>query len=74
LYVTLEPCVMCAGAAYWARIGRVVFGCVDEKRGYSRFSNKIKHPKTKIEGGVLSEKCSEILKDFFEKKRRMGKL
>jgi tRNA(adenine34) deaminase len=69
LYVTVEPCVMCAGATYWAQISKIVFGCKDEKRGYSKFSDKILHPKTEIIGGIISEKCKEILIKYFEKKR-----
>ena len=69
LYVTLEPCVMCAGASYWARIGRIVYGCRDNKRGYSQLSEKILHPKTEVVGGVMSEECSELIVDFFQKKR-----
>jgi len=69
MYVTVEPCVMCAGAAYWARISKIVFGAKDEKRGYSKFNNKILYPKTEIVEGVLTEKCKEILKEYFKKKR-----
>jgi tRNA(adenine34) deaminase len=69
MYVTLEPCVMCAGASFWTHIGEIVYGCKDDKRGYSKFSNKILHPKTVISGGVLSEKCKEIIQNYFEKKR-----
>jgi tRNA(adenine34) deaminase len=69
LYVTLEPCVMCAGAAFWARIGRIVYGAKDEKRGYSLLGNTLLHPRTEISSGVLAEECSSILKSFFEKKR-----
>lgn len=68
LYVTLEPCVMCAGALYWSQIDRVVFGARDEKRGAGRFDS-LYHPKTQITGGVLEEECSKILSEFFEKKR-----
>ena len=69
LYVTLEPCVMCAGALYWSQIGRVVYGAKDEKRGASRLQENIYHPKTQITSGVLEEECSKLLKDFFKKKR-----
>lgn len=68
-YVTLEPCVMCAGALCWSQIGRVVYGAKDEKRGASRFQENIYHPKTQITSGVLEEECSKLLKDFFKKKR-----
>jgi tRNA(adenine34) deaminase len=75
LYVTLEPCVMCAGAAYNTRIGRIVFGAFDEKRGFSKFGNhadndqSIVHPKCEVVGGVLEEECAALLKDFFRRKR-----
>tara|TARA_B100000767_G_scaffold54806_1_gene50323 strand:+ start:8377 stop:8817 length:441 start_codon:yes stop_codon:yes gene_type:complete len=69
LYVTLEPCIMCAGATFWTRIGRIVFGACDEKRGFSRFSNKITHPKTIVNGSVMESECSFLLKSFFQKKR-----
>ncbi len=68
LYVTLEPCIMCAGATFWTRIGRIVFGACDEKRGFSRFSNKITHPKTIVNGSVMESECSFLLKSFFQKK------
>ena len=69
LYVTLEPCIMCAGATFWTRIRRIVFGACDEKRGFSRFSNKITHPKTIVNGSVMESECSFLLKSFFQKKR-----
>lgn len=70
LYVTLEPCIMCAGAAYWTQIGAVVYGASDSKRGFSIFKNdKIFHPKTTITGGVLADECAQLVKDFFKKKR-----
>lgn len=65
LYVTLEPCVMCAGAIFWSQIGRIVWGASDEKRGYQRVHPPIIHPKTKIFMGVLQADCEEILKRFF---------
>jgi tRNA(adenine34) deaminase len=68
LYVTLEPCVMCAGALFWSQIGRVVYGASDEKRGASKVGNPY-HPKTKIEGGLLAEDCIKQIKEFFEKRR-----
>ncbi len=68
LYVTLEPCVMCAGALFWSRIGRVVFAAEDPKRGFSRYSNML-HPKTKVAKGPLAEECSALIKAFFEDKR-----
>lgn len=68
LYVTLEPCVMCAGALYWSQIGRIVFGASDPKRGASNVGAPY-HPKTKIEGGLLAEPCIKLIKQFFEKRR-----
>mgnify|MGYP001358591536 CR=1 FL=1 len=69
LYVTLEPCVMCAGAGFWTQIQRVVFGAHDSKRGFQLVSKEISHPKTKIEGGILEKECSKLLSDFFKTKR-----
>ena len=69
LYVTLEPCVMCAGAAYWTRIGRFVFGASDKRRGFERIKEPLLHPKTIVTRGVLEEECSQIISDFFKKKR-----
>ena len=69
LYVTVEPCIMCAGASFWTQIGRIVYGAIDEKRGFSRLSKPILHPKTTILGGVLAEESSIIMKKFFRKKR-----
>ncbi len=69
LYVTLEPCVMCAGAAFWTQISKVVFGARDEKRGFTLTNPKILHPKTELVSGVLQQECSSLLKDFFRKKR-----
>ncbi len=69
LYVTVEPCVMCAGAAYWTHITRIVFGTKDEKRGYSQFHDKILHPKTIVESGKLAEECADLVKSFFRQKR-----
>jgi tRNA(adenine34) deaminase len=72
LYVTLEPCPMCAGAAFWTRIGRVVYGASDEKRGFSRWNTEraILHPKTEVVSGVLEAECSALVKEFFAQKRR----
>lgn len=70
LYVTLEPCVMCAGASFWTQIGRVVFGAHDEKRGYKKFNESIIHPKTEMVGGILEEECAELIRQFFRKKRQ----
>lgn len=69
LYVTLEPCVMCAGALYWSQISKVVYGASDPKRGSLRFGQDLFHPKTQIIGGILEKECSDILKRFFEKMR-----
>lgn len=69
LYVTLEPCVMCAGAVYWSQIGRVVYGAEDPKRGFMRYGKELLHPKAKLEFGVLGQPCADLLKSFFEKKR-----
>ena len=69
LYVTLEPCVMCAGAIGWAQLARVVFGAGDEKRGYRRFAPHVLHSKTEVECGVLAGECIALMKDFFAKKR-----
>lgn len=68
IYITLEPCVMCAGALAWTQIDKIVFGAHDEKRGAGQFGN-IYHPKTKIISGVLANECSEIIKTFFKSKR-----
>ena len=69
LYVTLEPCVMCAGALFWSQIGRVVFGADDPKRGAARMNQRIYHPKTVVDGGIMSDECAEVLKSFFNEKR-----
>lgn len=68
LYVTLEPCVMCAGALYWSQIDEIIFGAKDEKRGASQHGD-LYHPKTKIKGGVMEAECAKIITDFFEKRR-----
>lgn len=70
LYVTLEPCQMCAGALYWSQIATIVFGASDEKRGYLAMGTTI-HPKTKVISGVLENECSAILNEFFDRKRKM---
>lgn len=70
LYVTLEPCVMCAGAIGWAQISRVVYGAKDEKRGYSRFAPAALHPKTSVTSGILETECAELMTSFFKEKRR----
>ncbi|OJV44834.1 MAG: tRNA-specific adenosine deaminase [Bacteroidales bacterium 36-12] len=69
IYVTLEPCVMCAGALGWSQIDRIVYGASDEKRGFLRFAPNAIHPKTVVTGGILENECSSLLKEFFQKKR-----
>ncbi len=69
LYVTLEPCPMCAGALYWSQITRIVYGAKDEKRGYSLISSKLLHPKTEVIGGILGEECGLLMSNFFKKLR-----
>ena len=70
LYVTIEPCPMCAGALAWSQIGRVVYGAIDPKRGYSMFSPSLMHPKTEIIAGVLADECGMIVSEFFRNKRK----
>ena len=69
LYVTVEPCVMCAGAIGWSQLGRLVYGASDEKRGFRRFAPGALHPKTTVVAGVLEEECRQLMKDFFQSKR-----
>ena len=69
LYVTVEPCPMCAGALNWSQIGRIVYGAPDPKRGYSLFSPSLLHPKTEVIGGVLAQECGALVRDFFMAKR-----
>ena len=69
LYVTVEPCVMCAGALGWSQISKIVYGAPDEKRGFTRFAPNSLHPKTEVISSVLEADCSELMKDFFRKKR-----
>ena len=69
LYVTVEPCVMCAGALGWSQIERVVYGAADEKRGFSRFAPEALHPKTTVVSGVLEEECRQLMQDFFKSRR-----
>jgi len=69
LYVTLEPCSMCAGAIKWSQIGKLVYGAADDKNGFMKHGKDMLHPKTKVAFGLLHDKCSNILKDFFKKKR-----
>ena len=70
LYVTLEPCVMCAGASYWSRFAKVIYGASDERYGFKKSGDKLFHPKTLIKNGVLEEESSKLLKQFFSKKRK----
>lgn len=70
LYVTVEPCPMCAGALAWSQIGRVVYGAIDPRRGYSMFSPSLMHPKTEITAGVLADECGTIVSEFFRNKRK----
>jgi len=69
LYVTLEPCLMCAGGAYWTQIGRVVYGADDEKRGFSLLKAPVLHPSTQLERRVLAGACSHLMTEFFQRKR-----
>lgn len=70
LYVTVEPCVMCAGAIAWSQMGRVVYGAADAKRGYSTYSERIMHPKTEVVTGVLKEECEALMSNFFASLRK----
>ena len=70
LYVTVEPCPMCAGALAWSQIGKVVYGASDPKRGFSRFSPSLLHPKTEIVSGIMAEECGNIVSEFFQRKRK----
>ena len=69
LYVTLEPCNMCAGASYWTQIGKIVYGAKDEKRGYSQFQPSLLHTKTHVVSGILQDECLNLIQDFFKRKR-----
>ena len=69
LYVTVEPCVMCAGAIAWAQVSRVVFGATDDKRGYRRYAPDALHPKTVVEQGLMADEASALMKDFFKQRR-----
>lgn len=71
LYVTLEPCQMCAGASYWAQLGKIVYGARDEQRGFIHYKTQL-HPKTKVLGGILEDECSELLTRFFIQKRNLN--
>ena len=69
LYVTVEPCVMCAGAIAWAQVSRVVFGAADDKRGYRRYAPNALHPKTVVEQGVMADEAAALMKEFFKQRR-----
>lgn len=71
IYITIEPCLMCSGALYWSKIGRVVFGAEDQKNGYSRVAGNLSpfHPKTVLEKGVLKQECAQLMIDFFKARR-----
>lgn len=70
LYVTLEPCVMCAGALYWSQLDRIVFAAKDEKRGAGRYGKELYHPKTEIASGIMEQECGDLIVEFFKKKRK----
>ncbi len=69
LFVTIEPCIMCAGASYWTQIGHIIYGARDDKKGFLNLSRSILHPKTALTGGILEEECSALMKEFFRQKR-----
>lgn len=69
LYVTVEPCTMCAGAIGWAQMGKLIYGTSDEKRGYTRFAPNALHPKTIVEKGLMTEECAQLMKSFFQQRR-----
>ncbi len=70
LYVTIEPCVMCAGASYWTQVSRIVYGAKEEKRGFTKINQNLLHPKTLLTGGVLAEECGSLMSAFFINKRK----
>lgn len=70
LYVTIEPCVMCAGASYWTQISRIVFGAYEDKRGFTKINQNLLHPKTVLKGGVLAQDCGALMSTFFLNKRK----
>ena len=73
IYTTLEPCIMCGGALFWSKIGKIVYGARDSKKGVFLLEKNIIHPKTEITGGILKEECAYLLSSFFEKKRKLDK-
>lgn len=70
LYVTVEPCVMCAGALGWSQVERIVYGAADAKRGYRTYASQALHPRTEVVGGVLEDECAALMKDFFKGRRK----
>lgn len=70
LYVTIEPCVMCAGASYWTQISRIVYGAKEEKRGFTKINQNLLHPKTLLKGGILAKECGTLMSAFFIDKRK----
>ena len=72
LYVTVEPCPMCAGAIGWAQIKRIVYGARDEKRGFEKYAPSVLHPKSTVTGGVLEEECKDLMQNFFKARRKHG--
>lgn len=70
LYVTIEPCIMCAGASYWTQISRIVYGAKEEKRGFTKINQNLLHPKTLLKGGVLAAECGALMTEFFRNKRK----
>jgi tRNA(adenine34) deaminase len=71
IYITLEPCAMCAGALCWSQVSGIIYGASDEKKGYRTISDSLLHPKTKVESGVLEKECSDLLLKFFKTKRKL---
>jgi len=69
LYITLEPCNMCAGAIFWSQLGKIVYGAGDDKRGFMRYGKEVLHPKTKVEFGIMHDECSGLIKKYFQGKR-----
>ncbi len=69
MYITLEPCIMCAGALAWSQIDKIVFGAEDERRGFMRYGKELLHPKTELAYGILEQECSQLMKQFFQNKR-----
>lgn len=73
LYVTLEPCIMCAGALKWSQIGKIIYGAADEQNGFMKYGKELLHTKTKVEYGVMHDECSHLIKSFFQAKRNQEK-